>query len=423
MIGISLDIPEVACRGGIAWSPPLIGTTAPDIFGDFAAAHYSSGATRYSSFSTWLTGISSTYTRASNATYLQSGVIKTATSGTARFPTDLNGNALGIRLTGGGTNIILHSAVDASWTGSIGTLTAGAVPGPDGGATSAAKFIPTVSSNNHSIFLTSGTTYTAAAYTVSIFAKNNGYNFLVIDPTNGGPAGTANAVFNLTTGAAVTGAGAAASGTIQLANGWWYCWMTMTFSAGAKTNIFGALPTSSFAIYPGDGTSGISLFGAQAVLGASPLDYIPTVAATATQVADALTIPFSAASTLTAVAKATMDVFTSGGRLIGVGSGGLINQTDSTDAQTSNGTNSITAAVTAWTSANKIGVAGSGAARAIAANNAVATTDANALLAGAITNLYPMSDNGSNQSFGNLASIAAWNGLAASNAQLQALTI
>lgn len=199
--------------------------------------------------------------------------------------------------------------------------------------------------------------------------------------------------------------------------------MTMTFSAGAKTNIFGALPTSSFAIYPGDGTSGISLFGAQAVLGASPLDYIPTVAATATQVADALTIPFSAASTLTAVAKATMDVFTSGGRLIGVGSGGLINQTDSTDAQTSNGTNSITAAVTAWTSANKIGVAGSGAARAIAANNAVATTDANALLAGAITNLYPMSDNGSNQSFGNLASIAAWNGLAASNAQLQALTI
>ena len=49
-------------------------------------------------------------------------------------------------------------------------------------------------------------------------------------------------------------------------------------------------------------------------------------------------------------------------------------------------------------------------------------TDANALLSGAITNLYVMSDNAANPSYGDLASIAVWNGVSATGTQLSALT-
>jgi hypothetical protein len=69
-----------------------------------------------------------------------------------------------------------------------------------------------------------------------------------------------------------------------------------------------------------------------------------------------------------------------------------------------------------------VGVTGTGSTRSIAANNGAATTDANALLSGAITNLYVMSDNAANPSYGDLASIAVWNGVAATGAQLSALT-
>ena len=91
--------------------------------------------------------------------------------------------------------------------------------------------------------------------------------------------------------------------------------------------------------------------------------------------------------------------------------------------QTDNGTNTLATAISSWTGANKIGITGTGSSRAIAANGNAAATDANALLSGAITNLYVMSDNAANPSYGDLASIAVWNGLAATGAQLTALTL
>jgi hypothetical protein len=413
-----------------SWVPSIAGTPATlsaDFTTEGATNHYWANGQQYAGFSAWLAALGGTYTRASSATYTQSGVLQTATSNTARFPTDINGTPIGIAITGGaGTNIILHSAVDASWTGQIGTLTPAAVTGPDG-TTSAATFVPGTGTNNHGAFLTAGTTYTAAVYTVSIFAKNNGYNFLLMDPVNGGSGGAGYATFDLTTGTSVTtGASAVAAGMVQLASGWWYCWFTFTFTSGTKNNIFGALPTSTYATYAGNGTSGISIFGAQAVLGTTPFDYIPTTTATATQAQDLPSFPYTM-TTLT-VASTVQSVIGQGGGLIitPTNINGRLLIMSPTQAATEDSTAGVLACSIggAITDLRKIASTGGPSGRAVTGQNTTPASDANPLIVGTPTSLRIGSDLFSDTPLiGNIRSLSLWSGLQVSNSQLQGLTV
>lgn len=425
---------------------PLASGVAPTLFADFTTEgtsnHYWYNNASYGSFAAWNTAIGGTFSRASAAGYMQSGVYKSALSNAARFPSDINGNPTGLRLTGAGTNLLRNSQVftGANWVkdGNTATLVASGV-GPDGVSSAYLFTEPGSGASTYGAYqalsgLTSGTPYTIYAI-MKAGTRNYVYLNLQASPSNN----FISAVYDLDLGVVGetkvgTNSGTIISNTIKaLANGWYLIALTGSIGNATGNNCYAVIEGAPLASgntwttggqvsYTANGSS-FSYGAAQVTASAFPLDYIPTTTTTVTQAADALTLPFSAASTFTAVAKATMAGSSSSGRLIGVGSGKLINQSDSTDAQTDNGTNNISAAISAWTSANKVGATGTGSARAIAANNNAAVGDANALLAGAITNLYPMSDNGSNQSYGDLASIAAWNGLSVSNSTLQGLTL
>ena len=105
--------------------PPMISGTQATIAADFAGSQYWASAASQASFAAWLTAIGGTYTRASSATYLQGGVVKTATANTPRFPTDLGGAPQGLRLTGAGTNhdrAISKTSPQQHWS-VVGTVT------------------------------------------------------------------------------------------------------------------------------------------------------------------------------------------------------------------------------------------------------------------------------------------------------------
>lgn len=231
-----------------------------------------------------------TYTNSSTTrTYFGSdGLLKTAVANEPIFET-LGGVLQGMRWEmEQRTNLALRSGdfTVAPWTGQRVTMSANQTTAPDG-TISADKLIETVDSGIH--FIGQDTTYTAAAHTVSVFAKAAEKSFLQIAWATG--VSTAYANFNLTTGAVGTSSGVASSSIQSCGDGWYRCTTTLTPSAATGATIFSSPPSASSArlpVYAGDGTSGIFLWGAQVELGASASSYIPTAGAAVTRQPDVL---------------------------------------------------------------------------------------------------------------------------------------
>lgn len=149
MIGISLDIPEVAVRrtGGIPF-PPVLNGVQPVLFADFTTEgttnHYWFQGVKYAGFAAWKTAMSGTLTRATSANYFASGLLQTATSGNPRFPTDAGGIPLGLRLSGAQTELLLwnRDLTNVAWTATTMTV-AKDQTGIDGTATSASSLLAT----------------------------------------------------------------------------------------------------------------------------------------------------------------------------------------------------------------------------------------------------------------------------------------
>jgi len=173
------------------------------------------------------------------------------------------------------TNVVTYSQdfSDASWTKTALTISTSATANPVNGALTAQDAIPTAVSSLHRVFKLAGVVGTANTW--SIFAKAKGYNFITI-VENGNTS--ASVSFNLSTGAVSTQISAV--GQIQsLGNGWYRCSIIHTTSTTPRFDVF-VSPTDSQAAYTGDGTSGVTLFGAQAEasdFGATP--YIATTTA------------------------------------------------------------------------------------------------------------------------------------------------
>ena len=193
-------------------------------------------------------------------------------------------------LKGTGSNLVLQSQALATtpWSATnIGTLTNNAAIAPDGTNTATSVISNTTSGNHYLLQAQSSLTF--GVYTLSFYAKANGYTSLSI--TNS-PNQYAN--FDLTNVVAAAGSGWTNATITSVGSGWYRCTVTSTNNS-AWTN-FSIWVTSSYAgsgspaTYAGNGTSGVYLWGVQTEEGNIANTYVPT---TTTAIYGTPTLSFS----------------------------------------------------------------------------------------------------------------------------------
>jgi hypothetical protein len=196
------------------------------------------------------------------------------------------------------TNINTYSTdlANTTWKTVEITQSAGST-GPDGTADNTRKLVASVASNQHIFYKQVADSNMAASnqYTVSVYAKAAGYDFLSISLGQS----VAGAVFDLANGVVDQVQYTPDSTTIQdVGNGWYRCSVTGNANASSQ-ELFGVVSQSgaslniySAEVFSGNGTSGIEIAFPQTELGATPSSYIPTVdTATVTRASESFTIP------------------------------------------------------------------------------------------------------------------------------------
>jgi hypothetical protein len=425
-VGINLWRTSITHGGAIAPDfPPNVSGTQATIAADFVGNQYWAAGASKASFAAWMTAIGGTYTRSSSATYLQGGVVKTATANTPRFPTSLGGVAQGLRLTGAATNVQTQSAdfsQAAAWVTSFSTQTTGQSD-PAGGAT-ATKIIPNTGGiANPGVNSNLSPGFTSTSWTVSMFAKNAGYNFLIIDINN---FDAQQACFDLTTGA-VTTLGTVTAGSIALANGWWLCYLTCVpvqlgnWPPSFRVSDHQGSGTISFT---GDGVSGVSMWGGQITNTAFPVDYIPTTTVSVTQAADSLSFPYTQ-TTFSALAGTNDQHFdgSAAQRVIGIGTDAPIFINAATQFAIFAGAFAVGPTITNVINPHKTMVAGNPANCWLTSDGLVPVTSAGSITTSTPVTMVIGSQTGAtNYAGGNYSQLAIWNGIVASTAEMQRLT-
>jgi len=240
-------------------------------------------------------------TRATAATRVNaSGLIESVASGIPRLDYFASGGVVGcpaLLVEPSAQNLAFNSAdftVSGTWTSGANTISANVTATLDpAGTNTADKIIPTAVSTTHfisnsqSIAFTSGTTYT-----VSVFAKAGGYDFLRIAfSTEVMPSSNRGASFNLTSGTVGDTQSGVTARIENYGNGWYRC----SISRAATVSITPSNPffinsqnsdSATSVTFTGDGTSGAFLYGAQLETGSVATSYIPTTTAAVTRNTD-----------------------------------------------------------------------------------------------------------------------------------------
>jgi hypothetical protein len=177
-------------------------------------------------------------------------------------------------------NLMLYSqdVTQSSWGRNAVTVTSGFIA-PDGTST-AQRFYEDATNNFH--LLSQSISCTATTYTVSVYVKAGERTKGYIQILN---ANNVYVDFDLTTGTYITG-GLTAQTTSKtmtyVGNGWYRVSATGPMAAAAATVYLVILNASGTAVYTGDNSSGMFMWGAQVNLGnLSP--YTPTTTAAVSQ--------------------------------------------------------------------------------------------------------------------------------------------
>lgn len=181
------------------------------------------------------------------------------------------------------TNVATYSEQfdNAAWSKINATVNANILVSPNG-TQNADKFVENNGTGTKWIYnvptVTSG-----SVYTYSVFAKKGERDFIYINAFSNG---NFRAWFNLNTGTiGATDIGASAK-IENYGNGWYRCSVTFTAALGTNFYLLGVSNANNVENYTGDGISGIYIWGAQNELGSYATSYIPTVASSATRIAD-----------------------------------------------------------------------------------------------------------------------------------------
>ena len=225
-----------------------------------------------------------TFTRASTATRVNAdGLIEDVASGVPRI--DYTGGGCGkLLLEPQRTNTLQYSEEfdNAYFTTSDVTVSANAATSPDA-TTSADKIIPNTSDVTHSIYKTSQAI--AGGY-YSVFAKSDGYDWILLTSHPSVAPDARGAYFNLSNGTIGSQGNGIVAQMEDFGNGWYRCIINAGTSASSIWSVMvaNANDTISFA---GNGTDGVLIWGGQNEQGSYPTSYIPTSGAAVTRVKDA----------------------------------------------------------------------------------------------------------------------------------------
>jgi hypothetical protein len=239
-----------------------------------------------------------TFTRGSTGTYFgPDGLMKTAGVNEPRFDHDpISGQSLGLLIEESRQNLLTYSEdfSDASWIKVSSSISTNQIASPDGLIT-AEKLVEDTANAQHFVLKTR--TGSNETVTFSVFCKAAERTRVFLQLSNSVNA-TAQVVYNLSTGTAGSPNSSNAdysnisASMIAYPNGWYRCILTAT-KGSVNTNNYPTISTvnnSGSAVYTGDGTSGIYIWGPQVEEGAFPTSYIPTSASTVTRSADTANI-------------------------------------------------------------------------------------------------------------------------------------
>ena len=197
-------------------------------------------------------------------------------------------------LKGTGENLFLQSSnlTSASWVLSNLTNTGSQTDVFNGNT--ASLLVPTTTNIYPHAFYQNFTNIIGSTYTVTVYAKANGYTGLQLGVNPGNSA-----CFDLTGVSSPVFASPFLSATQTLVNGWYKCVVTINSSAFgvfqfAINQSFNSNP-NSYPAYSGNGTSGIYFCAPQIEIGTVSNTYIPT---TSSQVYGTPTLSFSGVSTI-----------------------------------------------------------------------------------------------------------------------------
>jgi hypothetical protein len=191
------------------------------------------------------------------------------------------------------TNLALYSEQfdNAGWAKSGASVLANAVLGPDG-YTSADKLVEDTSTGAHIATQSNLFTATGAWHTASIFVKAAERTYAAFSTRGNFTSNDNTLIFNLTTGEwELDDSGQNyALNAEAFPNGWYRISLNTDTTSGAYDGFGIGIATGSTswvdAVYTGDGTSGIYIWGAQMEAGQYESSLIPTLVAAVTRGAD-----------------------------------------------------------------------------------------------------------------------------------------
>lgn len=234
-----------------------------------------------------------TFTRASSATYFdEKGVMRTAPAGVPRIDFDpVTGECKGLLIEEQRTNLLTYSEQldNAAWTKIRVTVATNATTAPDGTLTADKLVEDTTASTTHGIATSSFSAVSGTPYTFSVYLRASDTRRLQVVFISAAFGTNIRATFNVVAGTVVTNGGTAT--ITPIGAGFYRCAFTATATATVTTNISLSLANAdtadlAAAIYTGDGTSGIYIWGAQLEAGSFPTSYIKTEASQVTRAAD-----------------------------------------------------------------------------------------------------------------------------------------